>query len=144
MSNKNSNEIINSEKAPQPVGAYPHARRAGNFIYLSGVGPRKPATNEIPGLVKDNKGNILSYDIDLETRSVIENIKNILASAGLTLNHVVDVQAYLTNMKSDFQTFNKIYAEHFSNIQATRTTIEVGSLPTPIHVEMKVVAYDGN
>lgn len=144
MGQNNFNEIINSQKAPIPVGAYPHARRAGNFIFLSGVGPRRPVTNEIPGLVKDNEGNVLQYDIDLETRSVIENIKNILSSAGLTLSHVIDVQVYLTNMKNDFQTFNKIYAEHFSDIQATRTTIEVGSLPTPIHVEMKVVAYDGN
>jgi 2-aminomuconate deaminase len=144
MSIQDSPKIINSQKAPQPVGAYPHARRAGNFVYLSGVGPRKPVTNDIPGLVKDNEGNIVSYDIDLETRSVIENIKNILISANVTLNHVVDVQVYLTNMKSDFQVFNKIYAEYFANIQATRTTIEVESLPTPIHVEMKVVAYDGN
>ena len=132
--------IINTGKAPEPVGAYPHARREGDFLFLSGVGPRKKDSKEIPGVTLDAQGNILSYDVVVQTRCVIENIKNILEASGSSLEKIVDVQVFLTNMKKDFPLFNKIYAETFEKIQATRTTIEVGSLPTPIAVEFKVIA----
>ena len=132
--------IVNADKAPEPVGAYPHARREGDFIFLSGVGPRERGKKQIPGVTLDAQGNVAAYDVEVQTRSVIENIRTILESAGSSLDQIVDVQVYLTNMKIDFPIFNKVYAEYFSAIQATRTTIEVGSLPTPIAVEFKVVA----
>jgi 2-aminomuconate deaminase len=133
-------QIIEASAAPEPVGAYPHARREGEFLFLSGVGPRARGKKEIPGVTLDAKGEISAYDVEVQTRSVIENIKTILAASGSSLDRIVDVQVYLTNMKKDFPTFNKVYAEYFTGIQATRTTIEVGALPTPIAVEFKVVA----
>lgn len=140
--------LIATEKAPPPVGPYPHARREGEFLFLSGCGPRKPGTKEIPGVTLNAKGEITAYDVELQTRSVLENIQTILEASGATLDHVVDVQAYLTNMKADFATFNKVYGQFFglkkdahgTPIGPTRTTIEVGALPTPIAVELKVVA----
>lgn len=135
-----NSEVVQSEQAPEPVGAYPHARKVGDLVFLSGVGPRAKGKKEIPGVTLAPNGSILQYDIEVQTKSVIENVKTILASAGSSLEKIIDVQVYLTNMKEDFPKFNKIYAEYFSSIQATRTTIEVGSLPTPIAVEFKVVA----
>ncbi len=131
---------INAEKAPEPVGAYPHARRHGDLLFLSGVGPRQPGTSDIPGVHKTALGEVLSYDIEVETESVINNVKIILEAAGSSLEQVIDVQVFLTNMKRDFADFNKVYARHFTSIGATRTTVEVGALPTPIHVEFKVIA----
>ncbi len=136
---KNS-EIVNSKKAPEPVGAYPHARKAGGFLFLSGVGPRKPNSKDIPGVHQDAMGKVISVDIVAQTESVIENIKLILAEAGSSFEKIIDVQVFLTNMKRDFKTYNEVYAKHFTSIQATRTTIEVGALPTPIAVEFKVIA----
>ncbi len=133
-------EIINSEGAPEPVGAYPHARRVGNMLYLSGVGPRQRGTKEIPGVKLDAQGNIVEYDVEIQTKSVINNVKTILESSGSSLEEIVDIQVYLTNMKQDFQKFNEVYNTTFASIAATRTTIEVGSLPTPIAVEFKVIA----
>ncbi len=135
-----SKDIINTKKAPEPVGAYPHARKAGGLLFLSGVGPRKPGTKDIPGVQEDVLGNVVWYDVAAQTESVIENIKIILEASGSSLEKVVDVQVFLTDMKRDFKTFNAVYAKHFSKIQATRTTIEVGALPTPIAVEFKVIA----
>ncbi|MFN7609752.1 MAG: RidA family protein [bacterium] len=132
--------IINSKKAPEPVGAYPHARKVGSLLFLSGVGPRKPGTTDIPGVQKDVNGDVQWYDVTVQTESVIENIKNILEASGSSFEKIVDVQVFLTDMKRDFKAFNAVYAKHFSKIQATRTTIEVGALPTPIHVEFKVIA----
>lgn len=134
------NQIVDAAKAPEPVGAYPHARREGEFLFLSGVGPRERGKKEIPGVKLDANGQITSYDVEVQTRSVIANVKTILEASGSSFDKIVDVQVFLTDMKKDFPTFNKIYAEHFSKIQATRTTIEVGSLPTPIAVEFKVIA----
>jgi reactive intermediate/imine deaminase len=131
---------IDSNAAPEPVGAYPHARREGDLLFLSGVGPRKRGSKKIPGVELDEQGNILSYDVEAQTLSVIENVKTILEAAGSSLEKVIDVQVYLTNMKKDFSVFNRVYAEYFKEIQATRTTVEVGALPTPIAVEFKVVA----
>ncbi len=138
-----SNQIFNVSAAPEPVGAYPHARRMGDFLFLSGVGPRNRGSSEIPGVHKNVRNKILSYDIEAQTRSVIANIKMILQAAGAKFSDIVDVQVYLTDMKKDFAQFNAIYAEYFKGIQATRTTIQVGALPTPIAVEFKVVAYLG-
>lgn len=141
-------ERISTSKAPPPVGPYPHARVEGEFIYLSGCGPRKPGTSVIPGVTLNEKGEVVEYDVELQTRSVIENIQVILESAGATLEDVIDVQAYLTNMKKDFATFNRVYGEYFGSrkdsagvpIGPCRTTVEVGALPTPIAVELKVIA----
>jgi 2-aminophenol/2-amino-5-chlorophenol 1,6-dioxygenase alpha subunit len=131
---------VHAAKAPEPVGPYPHARREGEFIFLSGVGPRKQGTKEIPGVTLDASGKLVDHDITLQTRSVIENVKTVLEAAGSRMEDVVDIQVFLTDMKRDFATFNQIYGEYFAQIGPTRTTIEVGSLPTPIAVELKVIA----
>jgi 2-aminomuconate deaminase len=134
---------IISKKAPEPVGPYPHARRVGEFIFVSGMGPRRPGRKEIPGCFQDALGRVVDYDIVAQTRSTIENIKLVLEESGASLEHVVDVTVFLTNMKDDFAQFNKIYGEYFARIGPTRTTVEVLSLPTPIAVELKVIAYLG-
>lgn len=134
------NDRITSSRAPEPVGAFPHARRVGNLLFLSGIGPRKRGSQEIPGVTLDAAGNITSYDIDLQTRAVFENVRLVLEDAGSAWDNIVDVQVFLTDMKRDFPAFNRLYAEFFSGNQPTRTTIEVGSLPTPIAVELKVIA----
>ncbi len=133
-------EKVHSKKAPEPVGPYPHARRVGEFIFVSGIGPRKQGTKEIPGVTMDASGKVIAHDIEVQTHSVIQNIATILEDAGSGLEDVVDVQVFLTNMKSDFQRFNKVYGEYFAKIGPTRTTVEVLSLPTPIAVELKVIA----
>lgn len=132
--------IINSDRAPEPVGAYPHARRVGNLLYLSGVGPRERGTKVIPGVTLGEDGTILEYDITEQTLSVFRNIRYILEDAGSSWNNMIDVQVFLTDMKRDFPTFNALYAEHFAGVHACRTTIEIGALPTPIAVELKVIA----
>ncbi|NNM94787.1 MAG: RidA family protein [Bacteroidia bacterium] len=132
--------ILYSSEAPTPVGLYPHARRAGNFLFLSGIGPRSKDSKDIPGVSLDSKGNITAYDIEVQCRSVFRNIKIILDEAGSGWNKIIDVTVFLTNMKDDFQKFNRIYAEYFKDNQPCRTTVEVRSLPTPIAVELKVIA----
>jgi 2-aminophenol/2-amino-5-chlorophenol 1,6-dioxygenase alpha subunit len=127
--------VIRTEKAPKPVGPYPHARRVGGMLFLSGIGPRKPVTGEIPGQLPGG-----GHDIEVQTRACIENVKVILEEAGSSLEKVVDVAVYLTDMERDFERFNKVYAEYFGKIQPTRTTVGVDSLPTPIAVELKVIA----
>ncbi|HEX8616032.1 MAG TPA: Rid family detoxifying hydrolase [Thermoanaerobaculia bacterium] len=136
---KNPN-VVRSERAPAPVGPYPHARRVGDFLFLSGIGPRTPGTGEIPGLTRDEAGKVTGHDIEVQTRACIENVKAILEDAGSSLDKVVDVAVYLTDMQGDFARFNQIYAEYFGTIQPTRTTVGVDSLPTPIAVELKVIA----
>lgn len=132
---------IRTTRAPKPVGPYPHARRVGNLIYVSGIGPRDPKTNSIPGgPVRDATGKALNYDVEAQTRAVIENIRVILEDAGAALDRIVDVQVFLIDMDRDFQTFNRVYAEYFQQIQPTRTTVAVSALPTPIAVELKVIA----
>ncbi len=135
-----SNDRINSSKAPEPVGAYPHARKVGNLLFLSGVGPRERGTKKIPGVELDDSGNIVSYDIETQCNSVFQNIKYILEDAGSSWDNVVDVQVFLTNMKDDFKTYNRVYAEWFKDNQPCRTTIEINCLPTPIAIELKVIA----
>jgi len=133
-------EKIMTDGAPEPVGAYPHARIEGDFVFLSGVGPRQKGTKVIPGVTLNKDDEIINYDVEIQTESVINNVSMILQSMGKSLNDVIDVQVFLTNMKKDFKTFNKVYAKHFTSIGATRTTVEVGALPTPIAVEFKVIA----
>src|SRR5215204_3426209 len=125
-------EKIHSDKAPEPVGLYPHARKVGNLLFLSGVGPRKKGTKEIPGVTLDANGNIISYDIEQQCHSVFENVKLILGASGSRWENLVDVTVFLTNMKNDFATYNKIYAQYFKDNQPCRTTVEVVALPTPI------------
>ena len=133
-------EKFNSKRAPQAVGLYPHARKVGNLLFLSGVGPRKANQEKIPGVHLDNNGNIISYDIEIQCHSVFENIRYILEDAGSSWENIIDVQVFLTNMKDDFKTYNKVYAEYFKKNQPCRTTIEIKSLPTPIAIELKVIA----
>ncbi len=129
-----------SDSAPDPVGAYPHARRVGNLLFLSGVGPRKKGSKEIPGVTLDADRNIVSYDIALQCHSVFQNVRFILEASGSRWENLVDVTVFLTNMKDDFPTFNKIYAEYFKDNQPCRTTVEVNALPTPIAIELKCIA----
>lgn len=131
---------FNSDKAPEPVGAYPHARKVGDLLFLSGVGPRERGTKVIPGVELDEEGNILSYDIAKQCHSVFSNIKAILEDAGSSWDNIVDVTVFLTNMKDDFKTYNALYAEYFKDNQPCRTTLEINCLPTPIAIELKVIA----
>ena len=133
-------EIINTKDAAKPLGAYPHARKVGNLLFLSGIGSRSAKDNTIPGLKQDENGNIISYDIEAECHSVFANVKAVLEASGSAWENMVDVTVYLTNMKKDFPVYNRIYGEYFSNVQACRTTVEVKSLTTPICIELKVIA----
>lgn len=137
---------ITSKRAPEAVGAFPHAKRVGEWLYLSGMGPRKRGAKAIPGVTLDGQGTIVDYDIAVQCRGVFENLRTVLEDAGASWNDIVDVTCFLTNMKDDFPTFNKLYAEYFAGPDMpnpTRTTMEVNCLPTPIAVELKVVAYVG-
>ena len=133
-------ETIITENAAKPLGAYPHARKVGNLLFLSGIGSRSAVDNKIPGLVQDEQGNILSYDIEAECCSCFANVKAVLEASGSSWDKIVDVTVFLTNMKNDFPVYNKIYGEYFKDVQACRTTVEVKSLPTPIAIELKVIA----
>jgi 2-aminomuconate deaminase len=133
-------DIIHTDKASTPLGAYPHARKAGNLLFLSGIGPRNPKDNSIPGLELDKEGNIVKYDIEAECHSVFANIKAVLEASGSSWDKIIDVTVFITNMKKDFSIYNKVYAEYFTSVQACRTTVEVKSLPTPIAIELKVIA----
>lgn len=139
MTDHSSNRI-NSSKAPEPVGLYPHARRVGNLLFLSGVGPRERGEKKIPGVELDENGNITSYDIEAQCHSVFRNIRYILEDAGCSWDKIVDVTVFLTNMKDDFKTYNRIYAEYFKDNLPCRTTCEINCLPTPIAIELKVIA----
>ena len=140
------NESFQSSRAPEPVGAFPHAKRVGNLLFLSGIGPRVRGSKEIPGVTLDAEGNVVSYDIETQCRAVFENVRLVLEDADATWNDIVDVTVFLTNMKKDFPIYNRIYAEHFAGAgqpNPTRTTIEILSLPTPIAIELKVIAAVG-
>lgn len=134
-------ESFNANKAPEPVGMYPHARKVGNLLFLSGVGPRKKGDAKIPGVTLDNSGNISTYDFGAQCHSVFQNVKVILESAGAEWDDLVDVTVFLTNMKADFPEFNKIYADYFQENRPCRTTVEVNALPTPIAIELKCIAF---
>jgi len=131
---------IHASKAPEPVGHYPHAKKVGNLLFLSGVGPRERGSKKIPGVELDTAGNIISYDIAVQCRSVFENVRSIVEESGSSWENIVDVTVFLTNMKDDFAIYNKLWAEYFSDNPPCRTTIEIKSLPTPIAIELKVVA----
>lgn len=131
---------IQSEKAPEPVGNYPHAKKVGNLLFLSGVGPRKPGTNVIPGVMMDGQGNALGHDIEAQCHSVFENVRIILEESGSSWENLVDITVFLTNMQRDFDTYNQIYGDYFKNNQPCRTTVEISSLPTPIAIELKCIA----
>lgn len=137
-------KAVHAEAAPRPVGPYPHARRVGDLLFVSGMGPRQAGTDAIPGgPVKDTFGRPLHYDVAAHTRATIENVKRVLEAAGARLEQVVDVTAFLIDMPRDFEAFNRVYGEFFATIGPTRTTVEVRSLPTPIGVELKVIAWLG-
>ena len=136
-------EAFESKRAPEPVGAFPHAKRVGNLLFLSGIGPRARGSKEIPGVTLDAAGNIVSYEIETQCRAVFENVRFVLEDAGASWNDIADVTVFLTNMKKDFPIYNKLYAEYFAGEgkpNPTRTTVEVTALPTPIAIELKVIA----
>lgn len=135
-----SSQSLNSDKAPEPVGLYPHAKRVGNLLFLSGVGPREKGTKVIPGVELDDQGKILSYDIETQCRSVFQNVRYILEASGSSWTNIVDVTVFLTNMKDDFPTYNRLWAEYFGENPPCRTTLEINCLPTPIAIELKVIA----
>lgn len=129
-----------SNHVPAPVGLYPLARRAGNLLFLSGIGPREAGTNHVPGNEYDEDGNLISYDFEAQCRNVFKNVKSVLEASGCDWEDLVDVTVFLTNMKDDFPLMNKLYSEHFATNQPCRTTVEIKSLPTPIAIELKCVA----
>lgn len=132
--------IFNSDRAPEPVGPYPHARRVGNLLFLSGIGPRERGMKTIPGVEMDMQGNIVSYDIETQCHSVFRNVRYILEDAGSRWENIIDITVFLTNMQDDFPVFNRIYAEYFKDNQPCRTTVEVSRLPTKIAIEVKCIA----
>jgi len=131
-----------SPRAPEPVGPYPHARRAGNLLFLSGIGPRVRGSKEIPGVTRDTQGKVVAYDIAAQCRAVFQNVRTVLEDAGSSWDRIVDVTVFLTSM-DDFPVYNRIYAEHFPDSQPARTTVEVSRLPTDIAIELKVIATIG-
>jgi 2-aminomuconate deaminase len=134
---------INTDKAPEPLGLYPHAKRVGNLLFLSGIGPRERGTKKIPGVELDEQGKIVSYDIAAQCHSVFQNVRNVLEASGSNWDKIVDVTVFLTNMKDDFPVYNKLWADYFKNNPPCRTTIEINCLPTPIAIELKVIATIG-
>jgi len=140
MNTNEVNSAIDANKAPRPVGAYPHARRVGNLLFLSGLGPRVPGSNEIPGNIHDADGKLIDYDIERQTRQLVANLDHVLEAAGASRKHLVDITVFLTNMQRDFERFNRIYAECFGDAAPCRTTVEINALPTPIAVEFKCIA----
>lgn len=137
------NEKISTEKAPKPVGLYPHARKAGNLLFLSGIGPREAGTNAIPGNEYDVSGNLVKYDIEAQCHAVFKNIRIVLEESGSSWDQLLDVTVFLTNMKDDFSVYNNLYAAYFKENQPCRTTVEIKSLPTPIAIELKCIALIG-
>jgi len=135
--------ITMAADAPEPVGAYPHARRVGNLLFLSGIGPRVRGCGEIPGVELDPAGIVISRDIEAQCRSVFDNVRRVLEEAGSSWDRLVDVTVFLTHMKEDFETYNRVYAEYFRDNPPCRTTVEVKSLPTPIAIELKCIATIG-
>ncbi|MEM6736491.1 MAG: Rid family hydrolase [Bacteroidota bacterium] len=135
-----SSQKFDSEKAPVPVGSYPHARKVGNLLFLSGVGPRERGAKKIPGVELDEKGEVISYDIGKQCHAVFKNVRLILEASGAQWEDLIDVTVFLTNLKDDFKTYNNIYAAYFKENQPCRTTVEISSLPTPIAIELKCIA----
>ena len=140
-------ERIDAQNAPKPVGLYPHARRVGDLLFLSGVGPRVAGSDAndsgVPGLKLDHNGNFEEFDFEAQCRSVFDNVRAVLEASGSSWDNLVDVTVFLTNMKRDFKTYNRVYAEYFQSNQPCRTTVEINSLPTPIAIELKCIATVG-
>ena len=136
-------EAVHAEAAPKPVGQYPHARRVGDLLFLSGIGPRDPASNAIVGNVHDADGRLISYDIDAQCRAVFSNVRAVLKASGARWEDLVDVTVYLTDMAHDFKAYNRVWAEHFPDAAAApcRTTLGITALPTPIAIELKCIAH---
>lgn len=132
--------VIRTEGAPPPVGAYPHARRAGGLLFLSGIGPRDPSGDDIPGVRRDAEGRVVDYDIEAQCHAVFRNVASVLEAAGSDWGSLVDVTVFLTDIRRDFAAFNRIYAEYFPGDGPCRTTVEVNRLPTPIAIELKCIA----
>jgi 2-aminomuconate deaminase len=135
-----SSDSIRTDKAPTPVGAYPHARRVGDLLFLSGVGPRQPGTDAIPGNVYDADGRLVDYDIEAQCRQVFANVRAVLEASGAAWTDLVDVTVFLTDMQRDFAIYNRLYADYFADVDACRTTVGISALPTPIAIELKCVA----
>tara|TARA_B100000886_G_scaffold339257_1_gene304193 strand:+ start:2484 stop:2906 length:423 start_codon:yes stop_codon:yes gene_type:complete len=135
---------VNSNEFPSPSGSYPYARKVGNLLFLSGVGPRRPGTNVIPGVMMDGQGNAIGHDIEVQCHAVFDNVKTILEEQGSRWENLIDITVFLTNMRRDLDTYNTICAKYFQNNQPCRTTVEVTSLPTPIAIELKCIATCGN
>ncbi|WP_130620213.1 RidA family protein [Dyella amyloliquefaciens] len=133
-------EVVRTSKAPAPVGAYPHARRVGDLLFLSGVGPRQPGDNAIPGNVHDAEGKLVAYDIEAQCHQVFANVRAVLEASGARWEDLVDVTVFLTDMTRDFPIYNRLYAEYFAGVDACRTTLGITALPTPIAIELKCVA----
>lgn len=132
--------VVRTDQAPAPVGAYPHARRVGDLLFLSGVGPRTPGSNAIPGNVYDDAGKLVGYDIEAQCRQVFANVRAVLEASGARWEDLVDVTVFLTDMARDFPAYNKLYAEYFAGVDACRTTLGITALPTPIAIELKCIA----
>ncbi|SFS04535.1 2-aminomuconate deaminase [Dyella sp. OK004] len=132
--------VVRTDSAPAPVGAYPHARRVGQLLFLSGVGPRTPGSNAIPGNVYDTDGKLTGYDMEAQCRQVFANVRAVLEASGARWEDLVDVTVYLTDMARDFSTYNRLYAEYFAGVDACRTTLGITALPTPIAIELKCIA----
>ncbi|HEX7342250.1 MAG TPA: Rid family hydrolase [Rhodanobacteraceae bacterium] len=133
-------DVVRTDTAPAPVGAYPHARRVGSLLFLSGVGPRVPGSNAVPGNVLDADGKLLSHDIEAQCRQVFANVRAVLEASGARWENLIDVTVFLTDMERDFATYNRLYAECFKGVDACRTTLGITALPTPIAIELKCVA----
>ena len=138
------NQKIESKSAPKPVGLYPHARRVGNLLFLSGIGPRDPETDGVPGLKQSASGNFIEFDFEAQCHSVFQNVRRVLEDSGATWDSLVDVTVFLVNMERDFHTYNRIYAEYFKDNQPCRTTVGITALPTPIAIELKCIAVMGD
>ena len=144
MNGRKETDTFTSERAPEPVGAFPHAKRVGNLLFLSGIGPRVRGADAVPGVTLDDHGEVIAYDIELQCHAVFKNIRTVLEDAGSGWERIVDVTVFLTDMAKDFPVYNRLYREYFSSNQPTRTTVEVGRLPTPIAIEIKVIATVGD
>lgn len=140
MTNPTDKSITNSTVAPEPVGAYPHARRVGHLLFLSGIGPRQRSSAEIPGVTLDENGNVVDYDIGEQCRAVFDNVRQVLEDAGSAIEKLVDVTVFLTDIRRDFDTYNRLYGDYFGAARPCRTTVEVARLPTPIAIELKCIA----
>ena len=135
-----NSDTVATENAPEPVGAYPHARKLGNLLFLSGIGPRPAGGGPIAGVKLNDAGDVVEYDIELQCHAVFANVRAVLESAGAAWDDLVDITVFLTDIRRDFSTFNRLYGEYFDSDGPCRTTVEISRLPTPIAIELKCIA----